>query len=187
MACQCGNDPLHSDSRAELLLFGTTLFLASGKRPFTSLVFNSLGGLFSGSRINNGLCFPSTSRGNKCACAPQRSTRHPPPATPTKFGVEFWLFRPQLHRFAWSNSSHFPVAYLPVHNIYAGISSEATTIPVLWRVPSTSHLSIGLYFPPIDSRRLSTTCCHRSVPSHKRAQNEPSYPQKITNDEEPAR
>ena len=47
VACQCGNG-LHSDSRAELLLFGTTLFLASGKRPFTSLVFNSLGRIIFG-------------------------------------------------------------------------------------------------------------------------------------------
>ena len=48
VACQCGNGLLHSDSRAELLLFGTTLFLASGKRPFTSLVFNSLGRIIFG-------------------------------------------------------------------------------------------------------------------------------------------
>ena len=154
-------------------------------RPLFSILS---GGLFSGSRIN-GLCFPSTSRGNKCAVrAPTLdetpATRHPP--------------RPPNLALSFGSSGHNSTALLgatrhtpPLHTFqcitYAGISIEATTIPVLWRVPSTSHLSMGLYFPPLDSRRLSTTCCHRSVPSHKRAQNEPSYPQKITNDEEPAR
>ena len=50
------------------------------------------GGLFSGSRIYNGPCFPSTSRAISAQCAPQRSTRHPRATRhATKFGVEFWL------------------------------------------------------------------------------------------------
>ena len=86
-------------------------------------------------------------------CAPQRSTRHPP--RPTKFGVEFWLPATTTPPLCLEQL----VTLSPLHTFqcitYAGISSEATTIPVLWRVPSTSLLSIGLYFPPIDSRLLN--------------------------------
>lgn len=49
------------------------------------------GGLFSGSRIYNGPCFPSTSRGNKCAVRAPTLDETPATRHATKFGVEFWL------------------------------------------------------------------------------------------------
>ena len=150
--------------------------------------------------MSRGLHVFSLSRINACAfhprheamsaqCAPQRPNARRE-CRATKFGVEFCLPATTPPLCLEHNSSHFPVAYLPVRNIYAGISIEATTIPVLylarrpfdifafdWSLLSTDRLeTLNDLLPP--KRSLPQTSAERTVPPPK---------EQITNDEEPAR